>query len=78
MSVTSDGAHAVNAPSGIARADDAPTVHRMSHPCDAAADSASRADPTLPHTFGPGYHDAGDIRGRDGGLDRSHLLCAAD
>jgi hypothetical protein len=43
VSVTPDGAHAANAPSGIDRADDAPTVHRVSRPCDAAEDNASRA-----------------------------------
>ena len=53
MSVTPDCAHAVNAPSGIARAEDVPTAHRPSHPCDAAADNASRAIRLFPTPAAP-------------------------
>ena len=58
MSVTPDGAHAVNAPSGIARAEDEPTVQRVSQPRDAAAANVSRAirllpTPSAPHTRMP-------------------------
>src|SRR5277367_6729955 len=51
--VTPDGAHAVKAPSGIARAEDVPTAHRHSHPCDSAADKASRAIRLLPTPAAP-------------------------
>ena len=58
VSVASDGAQLVNAPSGIARAEDVPTVHRVSHPADAAAYSASRVvrlfpTPSAPQTSTP-------------------------
>ena len=48
VSVTPGGAHAVNAPRGIARAAEVPTTHRHSHPFDAATDNASRAIRLLP------------------------------
>jgi hypothetical protein len=43
----------VKAPSGIARAEDVPTAHRHSHPCDSAADKASRAIRLLPTPAAP-------------------------
>ena len=51
--MTPDCAHAVKAPSGIARAEDVPTAHRPSHPCDAATDNASRAIRLLPTPAAP-------------------------
>ena len=51
--MTPDCAHAVKAPSGIARAEDVPTAHRTSHPRDAAADNASRAIRLLPTPAAP-------------------------
>ena len=53
LSVTPDGAHAANAPSGMDLADDAPTVHRVSLPCDAATDNASRAMRLFPTPAAP-------------------------
>jgi len=63
VSVTPDGAHPVKAPSGIARAEEVPTVQRVSHPFDAAADKASRAirvfpTPSAPQTRMPGTSEA--------------------
>src|ERR1700733_4427203 len=53
-----DSAHEESAPSGIDRAEDVPTIHRTSHPCDLAELSASRAirlfpTPAVPQTTTP-------------------------
>ena len=53
VSVTPDCAHAVKAPSGSVRAEDVPTAHRPSHPCDTAADKPSRAIRLFPTPAGP-------------------------
>jgi hypothetical protein len=53
VSVTPEGAHAVNAPSGISRAEAVPTVQRVSQPFEAAADRASRAIRLLPTPAAP-------------------------
>src|SRR6476659_5918122 len=63
VSVTPDGAHPVKAPRGMARAEDVPTVQRVSHPFDAAADNASRAirvfpTPSAPQRRMPGTSEA--------------------
>src|SRR5215211_1170578 len=53
VSAAPTGAHAVNAPSGIARADEAPTVQRVSQPRAAAAVNASRAIRLFPTPAAP-------------------------
>ena len=53
MSVPAELAHGARAPSGSSRADDVPTVQRISHPSAAADESASRAIRLLPTPAAP-------------------------
>src|ERR1700734_3177366 len=53
LSSPADSAHEESAPNGIDRAEDVPTIHRTSHPCDSAELSASRAIRLLPTPAAP-------------------------
>src|SRR3984885_11338642 len=53
LSSPADSAHEESAPNGIERAEDVPTIHRISQPCDPAELSASRAIRLLPTPAAP-------------------------
>src|SRR3984885_10766079 len=53
LSLPAESAHEESAPNGIDRAEDVPTIHRTSHPCDPAELSASRAIRLLPTPAAP-------------------------
>src|ERR1700722_16247161 len=53
LSSPADSVHEESAPSGIDRAEDVPTIHRTSHPCDPAELSASLAIRLLPTPAAP-------------------------
>src|ERR1700744_201796 len=53
LSSPADSAHDESAPNGIDRAEDVPTIHRASHPCDPTEPSASRAIRLLPTPAAP-------------------------
>ena len=53
LSSPADSAHEDSAPNGIDRAEDVPTIHRTSHPCDPADVSASRATRLFPTPAAP-------------------------
>src|ERR1700761_1069602 len=53
VSSRADSAHEDSAPNGIDRAEDVPTIHRTSQPCDPKELSASRAIRLLPTPAAP-------------------------